>query len=293
MIRKLSLILLLALVALVALGLLKKQRARRAAAGARPAAEAVAQSTRAGDALHVHYTLWPPYTAENPVTNRNGYCLDILRRIFPGATFERDDREMAGFVSLFAEEPACATVNFGRHPDLKGLPQSAEPIAFYDVVVLSPRARPWRHTGPESLEGIRLGYSAGYLESPAVAAHWARHKDNPARARLLPRGTGTADWARVALAGEIDAFVATEATGAWSDDWSNLALRDRFRASAPIDRVPLYLTLSGKDPAFAERVLQEFAEGMARLRREGVLERLRRHYGLPEQRPLAAPPAQQ
>ncbi len=282
MIRKLCFMLFIALLALLAIGLFKKHKKRTAEAVQVIAEETTPLKALAGNALRVRYSFWPPYAAENPVTNRNGYCLDVLRRIFPQATFIRDDRELPEAVPVLSEDPAAAFVIFGKHPLLKDFPQSTEVFGFYNVVIFSPRQKAWRYAGPDSLETICLGYGADYLEVPLVADLSAKYQNDPTRIKCFPFGSKMNVWMALAEKGEVDAFIATEATGEWDDAHSNLVLRDAFRASEPIARMPLYLTLSGLDPAYAARVLQEFDDGIRRLEREGVLTRLRQHYGLPE-----------
>ncbi len=282
MIKKVTFVLFILIVALLALAILKKKKAQ-SAAPAQTAAVAVVDASAdcLGNALQIYYPYWPPYASENPVTNRNGYCLDVLRRIFPKATFVRSDCELPEIVPILDENPVAGFVTVGAHPLVKAYAQSKEPIAYYNLVILTSRHSTWRYTGPESLEQICLGYAEDYLEDTLIAQHWAKHQNNPERAKLLGHYSTTSDWVKMVMAKEIDAFVVAEATGTWDDAHSNLSLLDTFRISQPIARVPLYLTVSNLNPAFAERVLEEYAEGLQRLRQEGTLSRLAQHYDLP------------
>ncbi len=280
MIKHVCVLLAMALAVLLVAGLAKKQKQRARVAAAVATVVEEAPVARVGDQLQIYYPFWPPYSAENPVTNRNGFCLDVIRRIFPKADFIRCDRELPDLVAILKENPAAALVNFGAHPMLEGFARSQAPIVRYNVVVLSPRARSWRYAGAASLEEICLGYGVDYLEVPLVAQHWAANRENPARAKCFPQGSGMAIWMQAAQAGEIDAFIATEATGEWDDDHTNLEVRDQFRISEPIDSVPLYLTLSNLNPEFAEAVLAEFAAGLERLAADGTLDRFHRDYDL-------------
>ncbi len=282
MIKKVSFILLILVVALLVLGVLKKKKQRSMVAQATVVAVADPSVERLGNALRIYYPFRPPYTSENPVTNRNGYCLDVLHRIFPNATFVRKDCELPELVASLKDNATAALISVGAHPLVKGYPQATRPIGYYNVVILTPRHSSWRYTGPESLEQIRLGYTGDYLEAPIIAQHWEKHQNNPERVKHFTYESSLSDWMKMALAKEIDAFVATEATGTWEDAHSNLDLIDTFRISKPIARVPLYLTLSNADPAFAERVLEEYAEGLQRLLQEGTLSRLAQHYDLPD-----------
>lgn len=276
MIRKLCYLLFGLLVALCALKALTAAKARRAAAPAAPAEEAA--PPLAGDALHIHYQPWQPYAGHDPISGRDGYCLDVIHRIFPRAVLAYDEHPTdAQLIAHVADSPDCAIVTLGDHPDVDGFPRSKTPIAHYAITVVSPRKSAWRYAGPDSLEGIRLAYSRTYLDAPLVADHWVRHKGDPKRVLLLPDDSTVADWLPRALAGECDAIVLTLAAARWDADNTNLALRDDFRDAGPIQQVPLFLTLSPKNPD-APAILEEFEQGMARLEADGTLARLRALY---------------
>ncbi len=278
MIRNACILLVGLLAALFALKAFVSLRARRAAPAA-PAAQGAPAEALAGNALHVHYQPWQPFAGHDPISGRDGFCLDVIRRIFPGATLGYDEHPTdAALFAHVADSADCALVTLGKHPDLAGFPQSKTPIAHYAITIVSPRASRWAYRGPESLEGIRLGYSRSYLEAPLVAEHWARHRDDPGRVLLFPDDSEVRDWLPRALAGECDAIVLTLAAARWAADNSNLVLRDDFRDAGAVQMVPLYLTLSPKDPAFAAAVLEEFERGMARLEADGTLARLRAFY---------------
>lgn len=278
MIRKLCYLLFGLLVALCALKALTAAKARRADAPVPAAPAEEAAPPLAGDALHIHYQPWQPYAGHDPISGRDGYCLDVIHRIFPHAVLAYDEHPTdAQLIAHVADSPDCAIVTLGDHPDVDGFPQSKTPIAHYAITVVSPRKSAWRYAGPESLEGIRLAYSRTYLDAPLVADHWARHKDDPKRALLLPDDTTAADWLPRALAGECDAIVLTLASARWDADNTNLVLRDDFRDAGPIQQVPLFLTLSPKNPD-APAILEEFEQGMARLEADGTLARLRALY---------------
>ena len=278
MIRKLCYILFGILVALCALKAITVAKGRRAHAPAPATPAAETAPTLAGNALHIHYQPWQPYAGHDPISGRDGYCLDVIRRIFPRAVLAYDEHPTdAQLIAHVADSPDCAIVTLGDHPDVDGFPRSKTPIAHYAITVVSPRKSAWRYAGPESLEGIRLAYSRSYLDAPLVADHWARHKDDPKRALLLPDDSTVADWLPRALAGECDAIVLTLAAARWDADNTNLVLRDDFRDAGPIQRVPLFLTLSPKNPD-APAILEEFEQGMARLEADGTLARLRALY---------------
>lgn len=278
MIRKLCYLLFGLLVALCALKALTAAKARRAAAPAPAAPAEEAAPPLAGDALHIHYQPWQPYAGHDPISGRDGYCLDVIHRIFPRAVLAYDEHPTdAQLIAHVADSPDCAIVTLGDHPDVDGFPRSKTPIAHYAITVVSPRKSAWRYAGPDSLEGIRLAYSRTYLDAPLVADHWVRHKGDPKRVLLLPDDSTVADWLPRALAGECDAIVLTLAAARWDADNTNLALRDDFRDAGPIQQVPLFLTLSPRNPD-APAILEEFEQGMARLEADGTLARLRALY---------------
>ena len=90
MIRKLCYLLFGILVALCALKAITAAKARRASTPAPvpPSAEETA-TPLAGNALHIHYQPWQPYAGHDPISGRDGYCLDVIHRIFPQATRRR------------------------------------------------------------------------------------------------------------------------------------------------------------------------------------------------------------
>ena len=272
MIRKLCYILFGILVALCALKAITVAKGRRAHAPAPATPAAETAPTLAGNALHIHYQPWQPYAGHDPISGRDGYCLDVIHRIFPQAILAYDEHPTDAQLI-----PDCALVTLGRHPDVAGFPQSKTPIAHYAITVVSPRKSAWRYAGPDSLENICLAYSRTYLDAPLVADHWARHKDDPKRALLLPDDTSADDWLPRALAGDCDAIVLSLAAARWDADNTNLVLRDDFRDAGPIQQVPLFLTLSPKNPS-APAILEEFEQGMARLRADGTLDRLHALY---------------
>lgn len=278
MIRKLCYILFGILVALCALKAITVAKGRRAHAPAPATPAAETAPTLAGNALHIHYQPWQPYAGHDPISGRDGYCLDVIHRIFPQAILAYDEHPTdAQLIAHVADSPDCALVTLGRHPDVAGFPQSKTPIAHYAITVVSPRKSAWRYAGPDSLENICLAYSRTYLDAPLVADHWARHKDDPKRALLLPDDTSADDWLPRALAGDCDAIVLTLAAARWDADNTNLVLRDDFRDAGTIQQVPLFLTLSPKNPS-APAILEEFEQGMARLRADGTLDRLHALY---------------
>lgn len=282
MIRKLCIALVVLLIALFALKGMAVLKARRAAVPpmpATPAAPTAAAEALAGNALHVHYQPWQPFAGHDPISGRDGYCLDVLRRIFPDATFAYDEFPTdAALIAHLANSRECATVTLGKLPELEGFPQSKTPIAHYAITIISPRAGDWVYTGPDSLADIRLAYSRSYLEVPFVAEHWARYRDDPAHHLLLPDDSGIVDWLALAREGKCDAIVLTLAGENWDADNTNLDIRDDFREAGDVASAPLFLTLSPQDPAFAARVLDEFERGMARLEADGTLARLRALY---------------
>ncbi|MEG1480299.1 MAG: hypothetical protein RSD41_04780 [Kiritimatiellia bacterium] len=242
---------------------------------------------KTGNALRLYYEVWPPFIAENPMTNRNGYCLDIIRQIFPQVTFISEERGMKVMIETLRDQAQGATVNYGQHPNLKEFPHSRTPIVFYTLGIYTLRSNPWVYSGEASLDHLRLGYSSDYLESTFVANHWKRYqKDAQHVMRFDDENSSSFDWANMVIAGKLDAFILTIDSRTWANANSNLELIDTFRSSGPVDHVPLFLTVSGKDPVFAEQVLKEFEAGMLRLREDGTLARLRQYYGISEMEEL-------
>ena len=104
MIKKINIALAIAFVVMFALkGLknFKEASAKRAA----PQNRAAERQEASQLAPHICYGYWAGYTLENPISNRNGVLLDIVRAIFPKATFRHIHGEVKDFAKVLREDP--------------------------------------------------------------------------------------------------------------------------------------------------------------------------------------------
>ena len=132
MIRKLCYILFGILVALCALKAITVAKGRRAHAPAPATPAAETAPTLAGNALHIHYQPWQPYAGHDPISGRDGYCLDVIHRIFPQAILAYDEHPTdAQLFAHVADSPDCALVTLGRHPRAAPRPRTSGPCARY------------------------------------------------------------------------------------------------------------------------------------------------------------------
>ena len=215
------------------------------------------------------YCYWPPYAAENPVSNHNGYILDIVRAIFPCARFDRRETPLAERVAVLHQDRNAVLVSYGHHPLLRSFPQSKSSTGYYELAVFTARTNAWHYTGPASLDQIRLGCSPEYFECAELTNHHfvAISEEDDFAAHL-------ADVQK----GRFDGFIETHSVYQWDLETSSVAVRAELRMSEPIGRVNMLFTASDKDPAFSKKLLDDFEAGLARITASGELARIKQYY---------------
>ena len=185
MIKKINIALAIAFAAMFAMkGLknLKEASAKRAAAQDR----AAVQQEESQLAPHVCYGYWAGYTLENPISNRNGVLLDIVRAIFPKATFRHIHGEVKDFAKVLREDPHAVLVGFGSHPALKEFPSAPTPLMTCPLVVMTLRTNPWYYEGVESLNELRILADEAFLDYKVIRDLHERAGQNPERLRIMP-----------------------------------------------------------------------------------------------------------
>ena len=266
MIKKLNLALIVAVLVILAIKYISELDFRSRGSG-----DAVAVGTvrNAGFAPRVHYCSWHPYAAENPLTNRNGYLLDIVRAIFPRAVFVNDIDDVKDVVARFESEPDAITVCFGDHPLLEKFPAAPTPIGFVNIALYTSRTNPWVYTGPESLKGLRIGCDIDYLDSAVIRDH---------EPKTVFDSSVYHDRRFDMIGKEIDAFVtANDGERSLMNDTS-LAEHMNFRVSKTIDRCALRFRVNSSDPEKAKLLLDAYEAGMKEITASGELSRLREYY---------------
>lgn len=222
---------------------------------------------------HVHYYTWIPYASENPLTNRNGYILDVIRAIFPRAVFIDDLKDVGDTAEIFAKDPDACVVCYGDHPNLVDFPVAPTPIVQTDVVLFTDRTNPWRYRGPDSLKELRIGLDADYLDSPVVRA-----QENKV---ILPDNiTRAAQFAKIGNG--VDALVSSGSDDAMIFSDTSVGEHVNYRRSAPIDRVGILFRISNKDPEKAKAYIEAYERGWEEIRKSGEIDRIREYYNYKE-----------
>ena len=279
MIKKLNVALLIAFAAVLAAkmisGLVPKN------VGTVPASPVTAKAEVSGEPrLHIYYVRWLNYAVENRITNRNGVLLDTMRAIFPHAEVHYLSGDVSGFAKVLAEDPAAVVVGFGAHPALEHSVRAPTPMARASLVVRTLRGNPWRYTGPESLDKLRIVVGEALLDYEAMRSRLKRFGEGSDRLQIVKEGTSLGDVAAMIEAGKADAFVATGEASTASQEMTSARVLQRFRTSRPIANDPVLLHVSGLDPEFAKSVVDAYESGLRRIDANGVRKRIFDYYGM-------------
>ena len=286
MIKKLNVALVVAFAVMLAFkGLknLKENNAKKAALRQ----DAAAQRQEEGSQLApcVYYGFWSGYTLENPISNRNGVLLDIVRAVFPKATFQHIHGEVKAFADILRNDPNAVVVGFGTHPLLKEFPSAPTPLMTCPLVLMTLRTNPWTYKGVSSLNGLRIVADEAFLDYKVIRDLHDRVGAGSKFLRLLPASATKSEMAEMVERGEADAFVMADLMnleGMALDGVVSVRFLRNFRKSKVIANDGTLLYASGKDPGFAKRVVAEYEEGVRRIEKNGMRRRIFEYYGISE-----------
>lgn len=271
MIKKLNIVLIAAIGAILVLKAILGL-CERSASSSETYSES-AELRNAAFAPRVHYYTWIPYASVNPLTNRNGYILDVIRAIFPRAVFINDLRDVTDTQKMFEKDPDAVVVCYGDHPALAGIPAAPTPIVKTDIILFTDRANPWRYRGPDSLKELKIGLDADYLDSPVIRAH--ENKE------ILPDSfTRAAQFAKIGNG--IDALVSSCSNDAMIFADTSVGEHVNYRKSDPIDRVDILFRVSAADPERAKAYIEAYENGWKEILKSGELDRIREYYNYKE-----------
>ena len=282
MIKKLNILLVVVISAMFAVkGLkeIKKSRGQQA----QGKDDAAARQEVSSLAPCAYYAYWAGYTIENPISNRNGMLLDIVKAIFPNATFRRLYGDVTEFAQHLREDPNAVVVGFGEHPDLKNAKTAPTPIMYCPIVLLTLRTNPWRYKDVSSLEGVRILANEAFLDYKVLRDLLAKYgKDSP-YLRIMPASVSKEKQAEMVANGEADAFVSTGVNNSEviMDGIASTRILQQFRKSDPIGNDGTFLYVSTKDASFATNVVAEYEAGLRRIDASGQLRRILEYYGMP------------
>ena len=284
MIKKINIFLAIVFAAMFALKGLKDFKANQAA---RATAKPPVQKTAKAEALppvHVYYTHWEYFCAEDPISNRNGLLLDTIRAIFPNAkyTLLHGDTEM--FAQKLREDPNAVVVGFGAHDALREFRHSTLPMAWSKIILMTLRTNPWRYTGEASLDNLRIVVASDYMDFKVLKDRKARVGPDSPLLRVLPGDTDAllSELAAIVESGDADAFVESGDSGnhGIAADMRSIRLLQRFRKSDPIGYSDMLFYVSSLDEAYANRVIEAYDAGMRRIEASGERRRIFEYYGM-------------
>ena len=285
MIKKINVALLIAFVAMLAVkGLkgLKDANASRSVVQDR----VVERTEESQLAPHVYYGYWAGYTLENPISNRNGVLLDIVRAVFPKATFHHIHGDVKDFAKILREDPHAVVVGFGKHPALKEFQSAPTPLMTCPLVLMTLRTNPWHYDGVKSLDGLRILADEAFLDYKVIRDLHERKGQGPGWLRIVPSATTKVVMAEKVENGEADAFVMADLANVYGvriDGVASVRFLQRFRKSKVIASDGTLLHVSGKDAEFAKSLLEEYEAGVRRIDRNGMRNRIFEYYGIPYQ----------
>ena len=282
MIKKVNIILAVAFSLMLGLKGLKEIKDAREKKVQPSAAESSVQEEASSLAPCICYEYWAGYSIEDPISNRNGVLLDVMRAIFPKATFRHIHGNMDAFVDMLEKDPNAAVVGFGDHPSLKNAIAAPTPLMYCPLVLMTLRTNPWRYKGESSLDSLRILANEAFLDYKLIRNLHDRHgKDSPAL-RIVPSSVSKVMLADMVEDGEADAFVMSDMKnemGAAMDSVTSVRLLYHFRRSEPIANEGTRFIVSGKDPELAKRMVDEYEKGLLRIEKSGELRRIFEYYG--------------
>ena len=286
MIKKVNIILAVAFIAMLGTKGLKELKASRTAAANSKAAARQAEMPQKGVstlAPCVYYAYWAGYSVEDPISNRNGVLLDMIRAIFPNAKYRQLKGNAEEFAKALHEDPQAVVVGFGEHPALKGVIAAPTPMMYYPLVLMTLRTNPWHYKDASSLDGLKILANEAFLDYKVLRDLRDRLGKDSKFLQIMPASVSKVELAEMVESGKADAFVATgkkNMEGALRDGFMSVRLIQRFRQSAQIGNEGTFLFVSGKDPEFAKRIVDDYEAGIRRIEKSGELRRIFAYYGM-------------
>lgn len=282
MIKKLNIFLVISVALMFAVkGLKAVKDVRAKGAGGSPAAEERQEGSRL--APHVYYGYWAGYTVENPISNRNGVLLDLIRAIFPKAEFRNVNGDVKDFLEKLRSDPQAVLVGFGEHPLLKDCRAAPTPLMSCPLVIMTLRTNPWRYKDFSSLTNLRIVANEVFLDYKVMRQLRERLGKGSKALRLLPTMTSKVELADIVERGEADAFVMADlqnAEGTMMDSLTSVRILHNFRKSESIGDDGTLLYVSNLDADFGRRAVEEYEAGMRRITESGLRRRILEYYGM-------------
>ena len=283
MIKKLNIALAVLFVAMFALKGLRSVTGPKARATAAPAAES-ASGDRSQLAPRVYYQYWAGYTLENPISNRNGVLLDILRAVFPNATFTCLHGEIAEVAEKLRTDDRAVVVGFGAHEALAEFPCAPTPLMHCPLVLMTLRTNPWYYEDFSSLTNLKIVASDAFLDYLVIRRLKELTDRGEANLIVMTNDETKVELGEMVLKGNADALAVADlqnVEGAPKDGLTSVKFIQSFRKSPVIASEGTLLYATGIDADFSGKVIEDFEKGFRRIAASGELRRICEYYGVP------------
>ena len=265
--------------------------------GGAPAAPQEAEEERSGDvselAPHVYYAYWAGYTLVNPISNRNGVLLDMVRAVFPNAVFKFVNGNVSDVVEKLREDSRAVVVGFGAHEALAEFPVAPTPLMQCPLVLMTLRTNPWYYDGFSSLTNLKIVANDAFRDYSVMRTLKELTDRGEAKLRVVTNELAKVELAELVMKGEADAMVIADlqnVEGAHKDGLTAMRFIQNFRKSSVVASEGTLLYVSGLDADFAKRVIDDFESGIRRIDASGELRRICEYYGTPYEPLHAADP---
>lgn len=283
MIKKINIFLLVVFAALFALKFVREAADSSAKA---PVASVSAGPVERGLDVTVYSDVIPPYTAPDVIARHNGLFIDLLASIFPRLKISYPDEESRTnwWHRALTTDPRAVALASPVDPLFADYPKTRSPLGSMELHLLTPRKSPRRYRPGDSFRGWRLAIDV----TGGADAFVNRLVDGGVLTRLdtLPKESTFEDFLRAnAYDGLLVPLFVTDVIR--FEDLST-GLSEDFRRSDVVTRVPCHLAVSKLDPAFVERFLREFEEGLRRIEASGERRRILEYYGLSDEETVRA-----
>ena len=284
MIKKINIVMVVAFVALLGLKGLKDAKAARSRGGTVTANVPVeTRQTPAIPPPHVYYARWMYFSSEDPISNRNGIMLDTIRAIFPDAKFTLLRGTTESFVEKLRTDPRAIVVGYGLHPTFKECLAAPTPICYGKYILMTLRSNPWRYTGPDSLDKLRIVMSEGSLDCRGLRERHERLGPDSSLLCVFPQTMTPMELAAMVEDGKADAFVAEGDRGLGGDiaiEATSVRMLQRFRKSPEVGRYDIMLYVSSLEKDYSDRVIEAYEAGIRRIDASGERRRIFDYYGM-------------
>ncbi|OYQ36501.1 hypothetical protein CHU95_04585 [Niveispirillum lacus] len=229
---------------------------------------------------------WCPYACDPDADGREGYMVDMTREIFEGLGFKVEYRVVNFATMKRMAKDGSATALPGVASTMDGaalLPAIAQGNSANAVVMARPQT--FTFAKPEDFERFRVGVIKDYDYGGTLQEYVDKNINNPDRIVVLS-GFGYSHLVqglRMLSAGRIDMLLDDHNVLRWQV--RRMGMQQQMVTHSLKDDADLFVGFSQNDPR-APELARIMAEGTRRLRENGRLSAIMRHYGLEEQAAL-------